>query len=181
MTTPLTKHQEAFLEAFRTYGIVRIAAGMAGVSRELHYNALRVSETYREAFATIQQDHAFRLEEEARAIAVEGIPEPVYYGRQIVGFRRKYSGRLLIRLLEANDPAKFCRPRAPARRRRRPDTGAFFRTRLPPILAERRAQPRSDRSTWKRLRRTGAAGALDRMDKGPATAFIRDLLKRKRS
>ena len=155
MTKPLTKRQETFLDSSRTYGIVRIAAKKAGVSHELHYNAMRVSETYRQAFAAIQQEHALGLEEQAREIAVDGIPEPVYYGRKLVAFKRKHSDQLLIRLLEANDPEKFGRPKAPPRRRRRPDNGAFFRTRLPQILAEKRAQSRSDRSTWKRLRRTG--------------------------
>src|SRR6218665_295723 len=130
MTKPLTRPQEAFLDAYRIYGIVRIAAPKAGVSRELHYNAMRVSETYRQAFARIQQEHALGLEEQARAIAVDGIPEPVYYGRKLVAFKRKHSDSLLIRLLEANDPEKFGRPKAPARRRRRPDGGVNFRARL---------------------------------------------------
>ncbi len=155
MTKPLTERQEKFLDAFRTYGIVLIAARKAGVSHELHYNAMRVSETYRQAFAAIQQQHALGLEEQAREIAVNGIPEPVYYGRKLVAFKRKHSDSLLIRLLEANAPEKFGRPKAPARRRRRPDGGRNFQTGLARILAERRTQPRSDRSTWKRLRRTG--------------------------
>ena len=53
MPKPLTAKQQSFLEAYRTYGIVRIAAAKSGVSRELHYNALRVSETYRLALANI--------------------------------------------------------------------------------------------------------------------------------
>src|SRR6218665_1098001 len=155
MTKPLTRPQEAFLDAYRIYGIVRIAAPQAGVSRELHYNAMRVSETYREAFAAIQREHALGLEEQAREIAVNGIPEPVYYGRKLVAFKRKHSDSLLIRLLEANDPEKFGRPKAPAGRRRKPVHGVNFQTRLAKVLSERKAHPRSDRSTWKRLRRAG--------------------------
>ncbi|AMV18033.1 hypothetical protein [Planctomyces sp. SH-PL14] len=39
MPKPLTTKQQAFLTAYRTYGIVRIAAAKSGVSRGLHYNA----------------------------------------------------------------------------------------------------------------------------------------------
>ncbi len=65
MPKPLTIKQQAFLEAYRTYGIIRIAAATSGVSRELHYNALRVSETYRQALSAIDKEHPRRLEEQA--------------------------------------------------------------------------------------------------------------------
>src|SRR5688572_24384040 len=80
MPKPLTIKQQAFLDAYRTYGIVRIAAAKSGVSRELHYNALRVSETYCQALAAIDKEHALQLEEQARTIILnQGVPEPVFY------------------------------------------------------------------------------------------------------
>ena len=138
MPKPLTTKQQAFLEAYRIYGIIRIAAAKSGVSRELHYNALRISETYRQALAAIEKEHALQLEEQARTIARnQGIPEPVYYGRKLVGFKRRFSDKLLICLLEANHPEKFRRPKAP-RKRPPPDNGANFR---PHRTARTRPEP----------------------------------------
>ncbi|AMV19112.1 hypothetical protein VT03_14575 [Planctomyces sp. SH-PL14] len=132
MPKPLTPKQQAFLEAYRTYGIVRIAAAKAGVSRELHYNALRVSETYRHALAAIEKEHALHLEEQARTIARnQGDPEPVFYGRKLVGFKRRFSDKLLVFLLEANNPEKFRHPKAPRQRRPKPDTQAISRPHRP--------------------------------------------------
>ena len=71
---------------------------------------MQVSETNRQAFARIQQEHALDLEEQTRKMAVDGVPKTVYYGRKLVAFKCKHSDSLPIRLLEANDPEKFGRP-----------------------------------------------------------------------
>jgi len=126
MAKKLTKRQQAFLDAYRELGFVHGAALQAGVSRELHYNAMRVSKPYREAFSEIEQIFAMNLEEEARRLALVGEIEPVYYGRKIVGFRHRPSEKLLIFLLKANAPEKFVEPlRRP--RKRKPDRRAISR------------------------------------------------------
>jgi hypothetical protein len=109
MTTsnPLTERQQAFLNAYRYSGMVKEAAAEAGCSRELHYNALRTSEAYREAFAVLQQVLAFELEEEARRRAVDGVKIPVVYRGKVIGYDTRYSDNLLVFLLEANHPEKF--------------------------------------------------------------------------
>ena len=47
------------------------------------------------------------LEAEARRRAVTGIDKPVFYKGKVVGSTKKYSGRLLMFLLEAHRPQKF--------------------------------------------------------------------------
>ena len=118
MAKKLTKRQQAFLDAYRELGFVHGAALQAGVSRDLHDNALPVSKPYREAFFEIEQIFAMRLEEEARRVALEGTPEPIYYGRKIVGYRNRPSEKLLIFLLQANNPEKFLDPFRRSRKRK---------------------------------------------------------------
>jgi len=59
----LTRRQQALPSALRDTGFISPADELVGVSRELHYNALRVSPVYRRAFAAIQKhlsEAAFR-------------------------------------------------------------------------------------------------------------------------
>ena len=107
MCKPLTERQQAFLDAYRTNGLVKPAAEQAGCSRELHYGALRSSETYREAFAMVQRELVDELEEEARRRAIYGVKIPKLYRGKVIGYETRYSDTLLMYLLEANDPEKF--------------------------------------------------------------------------
>jgi len=126
MPSRITKRQQAFLNAYSELGFVHGAALQADVSRELHDNALRVSKPDREAFSEIEQIFPLNLEEEARRIAVQGNPEPIYYGRKIVGYRNRPSDKLLIFLLQANNPEKFLHPFR-RRKKRKPDSRAISR------------------------------------------------------
>ncbi len=107
MKKPLTDQQTEFLVAYRTEGRVKPAAARAGCSRELHYNALRTSETYRKAFAMVQQDFVDELEEEMRQRAIYGVKIPKFYRGEVIGYETRYSDTLLMALLEANNPEKF--------------------------------------------------------------------------
>ena len=119
----LTRRQHAFLEAYRTWGFIKIAADKANVSRELHYNAMRVSETYRDAFAAIEQAQREALIQQAQELSLQGPIAPVYYSRKIVGFRLNPDIRLLMKQLRQADPKKF-RFRQP--RSRKPDSERDF-------------------------------------------------------
>jgi len=123
MPKRLTRRQQAFLEAYRTWGFIKIAADKSNVSRELHYNAMRVSETYRDAFAAIELEQREALIQQARELSLQGPIAPVYYSRKIVGFRLKPDIRLLMKQLRQADPKKFCF-RQP--RRRKPDSERVF-------------------------------------------------------
>jgi len=123
MPKRLTRRQQAFLEAYRVWGFIKIAADKASVSRELHYNALRVSETYRDTFSAIEKEHTDALVQQAQELSLQGPIAPVYYSRKIVGFRLNPSIRLLMKQLRLADPKKFSfrKPRP-----RKPDSGRDF-------------------------------------------------------
>src|SRR6218665_1301646 len=109
MTTskPITERQQGFLDAYQATGQVKSAAAQAGCSRELHYGALRTSETYREEFSLVQQRLAAELEEALWQRAVYGVKIPKFYRGELIGYEIRYSDTLLMILLEARDPEKF--------------------------------------------------------------------------
>ena len=104
---PITERQQAFLDAYRVHGKVKPAAEQVGCSRELHYGAMRTSETYREEFSLVQMRRADELEEAMWQRAVYGVKIPKFYRGEIIGYDIRYSDVLLMRLMEANDPEKF--------------------------------------------------------------------------
>ena len=107
MNKALTQRQQAFLDVYRVTGMVKPAAEEAGCSRELHYGAMRTSETYREAFALVQRKLADDVEEECRQRAIYGVKVPKFSRGELIGYETRYSDVLLMYLLEANDPEKF--------------------------------------------------------------------------
>jgi len=104
---PITQRQQAFLDAYRVAGLVKPAAAQAGCSRELHYGALRTSETYRQAFTLVQRELVDELEEEARRRAIYGVKISILFRGKVIGYETRYSDTLLMYLLEANDPEMF--------------------------------------------------------------------------
>ena len=106
---PLTPDQQKLLAAYGVTGLIATAAQLAGVSPTLHSDFLQSSETYRDAYARAQQDSVLSLEEQARHRAVVGTEDPVFHAGEIVGHRQRLSDRLLIVLLQANNPVKFHR------------------------------------------------------------------------
>jgi len=103
----LKPKQRAFLVAYIETGNITKAARMAHMSRTNHYEWLKESEDYKEAFAQAEEAVADRLEEEAWRRAVEGTVKPVFYKGQQVGGIREYSDTLLIFLLNGMRPEKY--------------------------------------------------------------------------
>ncbi len=121
MNKPITQRQQVFLDAYQVTGQVRSAAARAGCSRELHYGALRTSETYREAFDLVEQRRAAELEEALWQRAVYGVKIPKFYRGELIGYEIRYSDTLLMQLLEARDPEKFGGIRQELQRQSRED------------------------------------------------------------
>ncbi len=118
---PITERQQGFLDAYQATGQVKSAAAQAGCSRELHYGALRTSETYREAFDLVEQRLAAELEEELWQRAVYGVKIPKFYRGEVIGYEIRYSDTLLMTLLETRDPEKFGGIREELQRQSRED------------------------------------------------------------
>jgi len=88
------------VDAYRQIGMVTTCCRIAGISRKTHYDWLKSSTEYREAFTEARELFADALEREARRRAMEGVAVPVIYNGRRVGTTIKYSDRLLALLLE---------------------------------------------------------------------------------
>ena len=95
----ILKKRRGFLAALRETGNVVKAAREAGMSTSAAYRLSKhadYSEVFEAAKAEGEQALAYRLLEEARRRAEDGVLEPVFYQGQEVGTVRKYSDNLLM-------------------------------------------------------------------------------------
>lgn len=116
--------QRAFLAAYSECGIVKRAAKIAGISRELHYDWKVKDPDYAEAFAWAVQLAGDALEDEAVRRAQLGVKEYLLYQGEIVTvatgkhdaegkdirkplMKRRYSDGLLAQLLGGAKPEKY--------------------------------------------------------------------------
>lgn len=113
--TQTAKAQSDFLEALSEGMTIEDAVKAARVSKSLLYKWRKTDATFAEEWKLAYEHGADALEAEAQRRAVEGVERPVYYKGVLCGVTREYSDTLLIFLLKARDPMKFCdRTRAAA-------------------------------------------------------------------
>jgi len=96
--------QGAFLAAYAQLARVDLAAKAAEIGRHTHYDWLKNDPAYPALFAEAQQLATQTLVDEAVRRAYEGTDEPVFHQGQQCGKVRKYSDRLMERLLEWRVP-----------------------------------------------------------------------------
>jgi hypothetical protein len=116
--------QRSFLAAYSECGIVKRAAKIAGISRELHYDWKAKDTDYAEAFAWAVELAGDALEDEAVRRAQLGVKEHLLYQGEIVTvptgkydaegnpirkplMKRRYSDGLLAQLLGGAKPEKY--------------------------------------------------------------------------
>ena len=104
---PKRDWRPAFIEVLRETGNVTLAAQHAGQSRNQVHDVRRHSEDFAAQWDDALEEAADLLEAEAWRRAVTGIDKPRFYKGKVVGSTKKYSGRLLMFLLEAYNPQKF--------------------------------------------------------------------------
>ena len=97
----------AFIEVLHETGNVTLAARYAGQSRNQVHDVRQRSKRFAAQWDDALEDATDLLEAEARRRAFTGIDKPVFYKGKVVGSTKKYSGRLLMFLLEACNPQKF--------------------------------------------------------------------------
>lgn len=102
-------NQGAFLAALSKTGRIDKAAEAAGIGRQTHYDWLKADPEYVQMFADAEVLAAQMLEDTATGRAVEGWDEPVFHEGKLCGTVRKFSDRLLERLLEARMPSRYRR------------------------------------------------------------------------
>lgn len=97
----------AFLAAYKLTASITKASAAAKIDRALHYQWLKTSEGYRQAFALAKTEAAQVLEDEAVRRATEGVKEPIFYQGRPVGVIQRYSDGLMQFLLRGFLPDKY--------------------------------------------------------------------------
>lgn len=103
-----TAAQQTFLDALAEGATVADAARAAKTSKTTVYQWRAADPAFAKEWAIAYQIGGDTLEAEARRRAVEGVLEPVYQGGKVVGHIRRFSDTLLIFLLKARNPHRFC-------------------------------------------------------------------------
>lgn len=103
--------QERFFELLADTGNVTASAEAVGVSRGTvyyhYYNHEDFKEKFEEARKKCQTQASHAAFRAAYERAIEGWEEPVYQSGELVGYKRKYSDRLLELLLRKLDRETF--------------------------------------------------------------------------
>ena len=90
------ERQTAFLAGLAATGVVRSAAGRAGVSHQTAYRARTASPGFRRAWDAALLAARAQAEEVLACRALDGWEEDVLYHGEVVATRRRYSDRLLL-------------------------------------------------------------------------------------
>lgn len=80
---------------------------MSGVGHASHYRWMASDPEYPAKFEQAHLQSCDALEAEAFRRAVEGHDEPVYWQGACIGYRKKFSDQILLRLLESRLPEKY--------------------------------------------------------------------------
>jgi hypothetical protein len=96
--------REQFLAQLRLGWSVSKAAEIAGCGRPTAYGWREEDPAFRKAWDDAYQAGSDLIEDEARRRAVDGWDEPVFQGGQQIGEIKRYSDRLLERLLKGRKP-----------------------------------------------------------------------------
>ena len=105
--TPRKDWRPAFIELLRATGNVTLAAQHVGRSRNQVHDVRQRSKRFAAQWDDALEEATDLLEAEALRRAVTGIDKPMFFKGEVVGSTKKYSGRLLMFLLEAYKPEKF--------------------------------------------------------------------------
>ena len=97
------ERQTAFLAGLAATGVVRSAAGRAGVSHQTAYRARTASPGFRRAWDAALLAARAQAEEVLACRALDGWEEDVLYHGEVVATRRRYSDRLLLAHLSRLD------------------------------------------------------------------------------
>lgn len=100
--------REKFLEGLVLGMNAAKAAERAGASIRSLYNWRDSDEEFKAEWQKCYRIGTDALEAEAQRRATSGVEEPVYYKGVVVGVTRKHSDTLLMFLLKARDPYRFC-------------------------------------------------------------------------
>jgi hypothetical protein len=104
----IVKQQNVFLEGLAEGMCVADAARSARTSKTTVYRWRKADKKFAEDWDDAYECGADVLLAEAQRRGVNGVDEPVYYQGQTCGAVRKYSDTLLMFMMKARDPLRFC-------------------------------------------------------------------------
>lgn len=99
---------EAFLDALASGMTVIDAAEAVGIKLRYLYKQREADPVFKAQWAEAYMIGNNALERAARKRGVDGWSEPVFHQGEVVGAVRKYSDSLLMFLMKARDPYKYC-------------------------------------------------------------------------
>lgn len=102
------KKRIAFLAALEAGASVADAANAARIGVRTAYNWRAADKTFASDWERAYAQGADALHAEALRRATEGIDEPVYHQGKVVGYVRRRSDTLLMFLMKARDPERYC-------------------------------------------------------------------------
>lgn len=103
-----SENREKFLDLLAEGMTVKDAAKHIGVNPKTAYRWREADKDFAEKWASAYEIGTDSLEAEAQRRAVEGVERPVWYQGVQVGTVREYSDTLLMFLLKARNPARYC-------------------------------------------------------------------------
>ena len=105
------KKREKFLTLLREIGLIKEAAQLTKIGRNLPYSWARQSETFAKQFAEAKSEGhevlADHLEQCLTTRATEGVVDAIYYQGKKIGERRLYSDTAAIVMLKSLRPGRF--------------------------------------------------------------------------
>lgn len=100
--------QAVFLDELRKGATVSEAAAVAGVVIRTVYKWREADDDFKEEWAEAYREGADVFARAARKRAVNGTKRVIYFQGMPVGVERQYSDALLMFMLAARDPEKYC-------------------------------------------------------------------------
>lgn len=98
-----------WLRTFELTGSPSAASAACNIDRTTPFRAAETDKVFRVAWQERKYAGVDVLEQSARLRAIIGWDEPVFHEGEVVGYKRKFSDRLLAELLRARNPAEFNR------------------------------------------------------------------------
>ena len=99
--------RKKFLEILEKTGNISTAAAWVGVHRDTVYKAISRDENFAQRVEISKGRSLAKMEEAAIMRGVDGIDEPIIANGEIIGYKKKYSDKMLEVLMKANDPDRY--------------------------------------------------------------------------
>lgn len=102
------RKRPAFLDALAAGATIADAARLAGLGYRTVYDWRNKDPEFATEWEEAYRQGGDVLAAEAHRRAVTGVEEPIHYQGNVIGYVTRYSDTLLMMLLKAHDPERYC-------------------------------------------------------------------------